>query len=194
VSDLRQFHALLTQAGAIGSIWVGGGLLLGWAREGGLLRHDLRDGDFFIRREDIDRLERALPLLAEHGFVEVARYIGNNGLLSELKLHRNWANYDFFLVDEHDGYFEMHSYGIDFRPTEFLERVPAQPLVPFEFLGLTWMKVEDHDLELTSIYGNWRVPDPGFSFMRESPCIVQRRPWQHRNEFVAASRARQRSS
>ena len=131
VSDLRQLHALLTEAGLIDSIWVVGGLLLGWAREGRLLRHDLRDADFFIRRDQFDGLERALPLLAAHGFAEEGRYIGNDGLLSIIKLHRNWTKFDFFLVDQSDGYFEVRSYGIDSRPTEFLERYPAQPLVPF---------------------------------------------------------------
>jgi hypothetical protein len=194
VADLGDLHSLLTEAGLIESVWVVGGLLLAWAREGKPLRHDLRDADFSIRREDFDRLERALPLLADNGFIEHDRYIGNNGLVNEIKLHRNWTTIDFFLVDERDGSFFLHSYGIDDRPTEFLERVPAQPLVPFEFLGKTWLKVQDHDLELSAVYGDWRVPDPHFSFMRQSPCIAERRPWERRNEFVAATRARRRRS
>jgi hypothetical protein len=190
-ADLRLLHDLLTQAGAIDAIWVWSGLLLGWAREGGPLRHDLRDADFCIRRDDIELIEHALPLLESRGFVEESRYIGNEGQLQEIKVRRNWALFEFFLVDERDGFFETRSYGIDHRPTEFVTRVPAQPLVPFELLDRTWLKVDDHDRELCVLYGNWRVPDPGFSFMRQSPSIVERRPWARRKEFVESHRARQ---
>lgn len=188
VSDLQTLHDVLSKAGVIDRIWVWSGLLLGWAREGGLLRHDLRDADFCIRRADIDQLERALPLLKTHGFVEQSRYINNEGSLSEIVFRTNWAMIEFFVVDETDGFFETRAYGIDRKPTEFIVRVPAQPLASFELVGRTWSKVADHDQELSALYGSWRVPDPGFSFMRQSPAIVARRPWKRRKEFVAATR------
>jgi hypothetical protein len=54
--------------------------------------------------------------------------------------------------------------------------VPEQAKVPFSFLGRTWLKHEDHELELRSMYGTWEIPDPSWSYW-EAPDIYARRTW-----------------
>ena len=54
--------------------------------------------------------------------------------------------------------------------------LPLQPRVAFSFLGRTWQKVADHDVELTAIYGAWRTPFPSWTVL-DSADVVDRRPW-----------------
>ena len=54
--------------------------------------------------------------------------------------------------------------------------IPAQPLEDVAFLGRTWLKTRDHDAELTALYGNWRVPEPGWDYL-SGPAIVEPGPW-----------------
>jgi hypothetical protein len=53
--------------------------------------------------------------------------------------------------------------------------VPEQETVPFSFLGRTWLKPKDHDLELRTVYGSWKVPDPSWSYL-DTLDLEARRP------------------
>src|SRR5688500_4973529 len=53
--NLRRLHDALEQTPLAGRYWLFGGMLLGWAREGRLLRHDYRDVDFGYEAADDDR-------------------------------------------------------------------------------------------------------------------------------------------
>jgi hypothetical protein len=164
-----------------GRYWVFSGLLLGWAREGGILAHDSRDADFGLRRDDLQSLYDAVPVLARAGFRRLFRHVNHEGVVTELTFMRRGAQFEFFCMDPRDGmlvYF-MYGYGPS-GPTELEAEAPDQPLVPFEFVGRTWLKPADHDLELTVTYGPWREPDPMFSYL-DQPNVVRTRPWRARS-------------
>ena len=54
--------------------------------------------------------------------------------------------------------------------------IPAQPLEEFRFLGRGWLKVRDHDAELTALYGDWRTPCVDWNYL-DGPAIVATGPW-----------------
>ena len=70
-------------------------------------------------------------------------------------------------------------FGTDVESTQFTALLPAQEREPFEFLGRRWLKVVDHDRELTELYGNWRVPDTSWDSMRDGR-FLGREPWRNR--------------
>jgi hypothetical protein len=175
--DLRRFNDALHKAGLDDRVWVWSGLLLGWAREGAVLRHDARDADFCIHHRDIDSLVEALPVLADAGFSIYRVHRANDGHLSELVLRRRFAHYDIFVVQDHEpGWWSYQLYGTTDVTTQFTALLPAQELTTFDFLGRTWRKVVDHDLELTELYGSWRVPDPTWDAMRDGR-FAGHEPW-----------------
>ena len=44
------------------------------------------------------------------------------------------------------------------------------------FLDRTWLKVSDHDAELTANYGDWRTPKSDWNYL-DSPSIVTTESW-----------------
>ncbi len=74
----------------------------------------------------------------------------------------------------------------DFADADFLIRaedehllegpIAEPPVEPFQFLGRSWLKPKDHEEFLTSTYGDWRTPDPGWS-SSDDPSIVASQPW-----------------
>jgi hypothetical protein len=58
---------------------------------------------------------------------------------------------------------------------------PEQATVPFTFLGRTWLKHDDHELELRCLYGAWETPDPSWDYL-DGAAIDARRPW-HAPEY-----------
>lgn len=182
-------HDALVDSELLDRCWIFGGALLGWAREGSLLAHDLDDVDFGVRREHEQHVLDAIPRFRKHGFVLWRVYRSNDGRLQEVSLRRRspiFSRLDFFLLDEVDGFWEYSVFGTNQggRETEWLEsrqRVSVQPLEWFEFMGHRWMKVADHEAELEEFYGNWRVPDENYSYM-DSPAEFERRRWERRPE------------
>jgi hypothetical protein len=159
-------------------VW--GGLLLGWAREGDVLRHDTRDVDFCIHERDLEHLVAHLDAFTSGGYRLWRVYRANDGCVSEIAFRRRFAQFDVFVVRDHEpGWWAYHLFGTDVETTQFTALLPAQPLEPFDFLGCRWMKVADHDRELTELYGSWRVPDPSWDAMRDGR-FIGREPWQNR--------------
>ncbi len=179
-NDLRRLHDVLATTPLTGHYWTFGGFLLGWARDGALLRHDLNDVDFAYESHDDERFLAAVPALVEAGFRRLFRYRNNEGTTTEHSFFRRGAKFDFFRMDRRDDRLRYYVYGTDPEPpgghVELTCELPAQELAPFEFLGRRWLKPADHDATLTAAYGNWRVPDPTWSFL-DDRSIVQRRPW-----------------
>ena len=162
--DLRRLNEALADTDLSGRYLVSGGLLLGWAREGRVLRHDSRDADFGVRTEDLSLLEAVVPALRRAGFDPFERHVANDGHVTALcfRRRRRWhpTRFDFALVDRIAGNqlrYVAHGWYGD-RPVEIECRGPEQPVVPFEFLGRTWFRHADFDLELTTLYGDWRTP------------------------------------
>ena len=61
-------------------------------------------------------------------------------------------------------------------PSHRVCEIPAQPLEDVTFLERTWLKTRDYDAELTALYGDWRVPEPGWDYL-SGPAIVESGPW-----------------
>jgi hypothetical protein len=180
-ADLRLLSDTMARSPLHGRWWVFGGLLLGWAREGRLLDHDLHDADFGYRQADHERFLACVPMLDEAGFAPRHRYVGNSGRTTEYRFARGGGQFEFFEMRPSERGLRYSLYAESTRVEELTEltvEVGDQPLVPFEFLGRTWMKSADHEKDLEVTYGEWRIPDLTFSFV-DQPNIVDRQAWRH---------------
>jgi hypothetical protein len=176
--NMHRLHDAFDRSPMAGRYWIWAGLLLGWAREGRVLPHDIGDADFGFDSCDDEIFDRAEPYLLEAGFRRWFSFRNSQGELTERVYTRSGFKFEFFRMrdvgaDTH----QVHVYypGDD-GPIELVSRIPKQELEPFEFLGRTWMKPLDHDLSLRSCYGNWRVPDPNWNAFAD-PSLVAQRPW-----------------
>jgi hypothetical protein len=177
IANVRRLNDVLARSPMAGRSWVWAGLLLGCAREGTLLAHDADDVDFAFLGEDLDRLVATIPLLAAEGFTPHYRFPGLHGEVTEYSFWCDGAKFEFFRLDVEGDRFVYHHYGHDEgRPVRNRLEIPAQPLEEFEFLDRRWLKVRDHDLELTVKYGDWRTPATDWNYLR-SPDIVATTDW-----------------
>jgi LicD family len=176
IADLRDLHDVLERTALSGHYWVWGGLLLGWAREGALLPHD-DDADFGVTDDDFHRLVSAVPEITKAGFRCDRRFINNDGRVTEAVFIRHGVRFEFFRMFPDAGRLRYFMYSDERGEAIQLEAsVPDQATVPFSFLGRSWLKHEDHELELSSMYGAWEIPDPSWSYLNGSD-IDARRPW-----------------
>ena len=177
--DLRLFNDVLRDSPLAGRYWVWGGLLLGWAREGRVLPHDIGDADFGYDAADDPLLDPLEPMLAAAGFRRWYFFRNNAGELTERVFVRHGFKFEFFrMADAGDGDHEFYGYHMsDDHPLEFAGRTASQDLERFTFLDRHWMKPRDHDLSLTTMYGDWRTPDPAWDPLA-GPSLVAWRPWR----------------
>ena len=171
---------VLAETPFAGRYRVFGGMLLGWAREGRLLPHDLDDVDFAYDEDDHEHFLAAVPALERAGFRRLFRYRSNDGVATEHCFVRHGAKFEFFRLERVEGRHRYHLYVKDpddpGRHIEMLGAIDVQPLAPFEFLGRSWLKPADHERELEARYGRWRIPDPAWTWYEECS-IVERREW-----------------
>ncbi len=175
--NLRLLHDALARTPIAGRFWLWGGLLLGAIREGDILLHDTEDADFAFLGEDVALLHAAFPALVGAGFRPLLRYPGATGPATEYTFAKDGQKFEFFRFELAGDRLMWCNYGV--RGADPLQNVcamPAQPLDELDFLGRPWLKTRDPDVELTTLYGDWRTPRPGFDYM-EAPTIVERRPW-----------------
>ena len=182
--NLALLHDTLEATPLAGRYWVIGGLLLGWAREGGVLAHDSRDADFAMLEEDRERLEAALPALASAGFEPLARYVHNWGRTAEYALRKDGARFDFFLLEPAGGALRCTYFGVSPRagrprPIQIVSQTARYEIGTMEFLGRRWRKPADHGAFLAAEYGDWRTPDPGFDHRSDSPSVVEVWWWEN---------------
>ena len=191
--ELRQRHRLQLERNLVllydamqggplaGRYWVIGGLLIGWAREGRILSHDLQDGDFGFFREDREKLVASIPRLIDNGFKPLYRHCNNDGDPAAYVFEKDWTTFDFV---EHvrvrgairSWNFGTHLEGKETVDIEIVSQVPAFDLAPMEFLGRTWRKPADHDAYLRAIYGNWTEPDPDYDSIKDDASIIDIHP------------------
>jgi hypothetical protein len=177
VSDLRRLNDALHSTNLNGCYWVWGGLLLGWAREGTVLPHDSMDADFAVLDRDFWRLVEAVPAIENAGFRRYRRFLNNDGEVTEVAFMRHGARFEFFRMFPDDNRLKYFLYGSENgKAIELQASQPNQPMASFDFIGRTWLKHEDHELELRSIYGSWEVPDSSWSFLNGFD-IETRSPW-----------------
>lgn len=181
--SLHHIHDVLSDTALEGRYWVWGGLLLGWAREGRPLSHDF-DADFAVLSSDQPIVESLVPLLRSAGIRPWLRYLDNAGTMRLCTFLHRGIRYDFFFLDDDGSRFRYYLWDeLAAGYNEVEARIPAQPRVPFNFLGRTWLKVADHDRELTAIYGNWRVPQTDWVGARDEKSIVGRERWLHASDL-----------
>ncbi|MBM4440617.1 MAG: LicD family protein [Candidatus Rokubacteria bacterium] len=187
--NLVRLHDVLARSPLAGRYWVIGGLLIGWAREGRALDHDLRDADFALLADDHEAFLAAVPALAAAGFEPAYRYLANDGDVVEYKLLKDGANFDFFLHDRPGArlryrYFCFPATGA----VEMTGEIEAHGLSTMSLLDRTWLKPDDHDAYLTALYGDWRVPRPDFSNLTEDRSVTSRRPWRNQHHVAWPAR------
>lgn len=177
IRDLQLLNDVMCGMRASACYWVWSGLLLGWAREGRVLRHDIRDADFAYAEQDEALILQGIEALIEAGFRRGFSFRDNEGVLTEHTLVRHGARFEFFRMSSVASDWEYSMFAPEQDPAmQLTARLPRQRLVPFDFLGRAWLKVLDHDRELTILYGDWRTPDPRWSYL-DSGGIVERREW-----------------
>ncbi|NNN19249.1 MAG: hypothetical protein HKL84_05275 [Acidimicrobiaceae bacterium] len=208
VDSLALLNRAIASTQFEGHYWIFGGLLLGWAREGAILKNDYRDADFAFMAHDRDLFIEALGPLFEAGFRPFHRWRNNEGRSTEWVLERDGARFEFFEfspVDKltepkpqlhglpmfrHYGYFPRDCSWNEAlaNPGNSIEQVevhlPYQERTEFRFLDSTWLKVADHELELDSLYGQrWRADrevfyDTPWMTSRDSPAVYSRELWR----------------
>ena len=98
---------------------------------------------------DFDRLVKAVPAILRAGFRCDRRFVNSDGQVTELTFLRHGARFEFFRMFPADGRLRYYMYSIKLKEITQVEAyVPEQETVPFSFLDRTWLKPEDHDLEL----------------------------------------------
>jgi len=178
IVDLRRLNDTLAGSPLEDHYWVWGGLLLGWEREGKVLFHDDMDADFAVLESDWSLLVENVPALEAAGFRGVRRFRNLGGQVTEITFMRHGARFEFFRLEPVDAMARYFVYGRHGRENEEIEReIPRQETEKFTFLGKVWHKVKDHERELAFIYGDWRIPDPNWSYMETTGDVVARRPW-----------------
>jgi hypothetical protein len=167
-----------------------GGLLLGWAREGRPLGHDLFDADFGFCIEDKEHFAEGAHALMAAGFEPHFRFRNNAAEVTEWVFLRNEARFEFFALRRHDGMLRYHIHSLaalhDFsragahqgQPVQGIGEIQDQPVEEIRFLGRIWRKHLDHESELVELYGDWRTPDPEWWYM-DSPSIIHLEPWRY---------------
>jgi hypothetical protein len=176
VANLQRLNDALKHTELDGHYWVWSGLLLGWARDGAVLAHDCLDADFAVADRDFHRLVDAVPAIMRAGFRCDRRFVNTAGQVTELTFLRHGARFEFFRMFPADERLRYYMYSIKLKGITQVEAfVPEQETVPFSFLDRTWLKPRDHDLELRTVYGSWKVPDPSWSYL-DTLDLEARRP------------------
>jgi len=187
---LRALNDTLASTPLSGYYWVHGRMLLGWAREGRLLERDGGQVDFFVLKEEEDRLVEGIDALLDAGF-RLSRRLPSidDAHATRWVMAGEDASLQFWLVEIAGDRLRYHSYGHNTDPSypySYLHNIceiSASSLEEFPFLGRYWLKPADHEAQLTGIYGDWRTSEPDLDNMR-SPAIAERRPWDRaRSEF-----------
>jgi hypothetical protein len=180
--DLRRLHDALSKTSFRDRYWLWGGLLLGWAREGRPLQHDLFDADFAFFAEDGRHFAAGAQALVEAGFEPHLQFRNNAGQATEYVFRRNQARFEFFALERRDEMLRYHVFTSgcehEARPVQAVGEIRDQPTDEFRFLRRSWRKHLDHEAELSEVYGDWRNTDPDWWFM-SSPSIVHREPWRY---------------
>jgi hypothetical protein len=180
VEDLQLLNDVLATTTLRDRYWMWGGLLLGWAREGTILSHDIGDADFCYFEESEKQFEDVQQALIDAGFSRWFCYRrSEDGRVAERVFVRRGSKFEFFrLYHVADGHSEYHLFGNEgTAPTEYIGRFPRPELEKFAFLDREWLKPVDHDDFLTRQYGDWRVPRTDWNFADDEQSLVRRRPW-----------------
>jgi len=175
---IRELNDALSRTPVRDRYWLWGGALLGWARWGRLLPHDV-DADFGYFAADRDALLAALPALERAGYRLSRTFRRNDGRITELVLTRAGLRFDFFELEPEDT--DRARYWVYGWGEQITCSVPWNGLTRRRFLGRSWWMPTDFDAFLTSIYGDWRTPNPAWNCMLDDRATIAREPWSGRS-------------
>jgi hypothetical protein len=175
--DLRHLHDALEKTPIAGRYWIRAGLLLGWAREGRVLRHDVNDADFGFLADDRDRMFASLDALVGAGFEPWRAYRNNTGRVTEISVKKGRARFEFIETRDTGRVLEYFLYAPHLDPPcELRCEIPRHGFAQIAFLGRRWVKPEPHEPYLETLYGNWRTPDRSYSYLNAGS-VVERSVW-----------------
>lgn len=172
---LVRLHDLLADTEFSNRYWVIMGLLLGCVRDGGPIAWD-RDSDFGFMDADLPRFLTAAQILRQHGFNMRPLQVNNDGRTTKWALKYQGVKYEFFQFERHGENLRWY-YHRRKPPMELINEVPAHGLVGFDLYDRRWLMPDSAEAILTRIYGNWRKPDPGYVYWRDSGATIDRYPW-----------------
>ncbi|MCW0212419.1 MAG: hypothetical protein OJJ54_03595 [Pseudonocardia sp.] len=183
LDGLHILNDTLESCGLRDRCWLWGGLLLGWAREGRILPHDVGDADFCYASSDDQVFDSFFAELERRGYRRWFVYRSStSGEISERVFLRKGSKFEFFRMTEvSDGdagkvlQFSVFT-NIGSAPVECVGQLPEQKFEPVDFIDRTWTKPADHAALLELHYGDWRTPDPNWDF-RSDGTYVSFRPW-----------------
>jgi len=173
---LLKLYDTLAQTAFHNKYWLCGGLLIGYLRDGRSATSDL-DVDFNFWDTDRAHLVDGITALIGSGFRKLHRWVNNTGQVTEWCLEYGGVKFDFFENHRHEDRIRWYSYIVNPR-RQMLNEVPFHGLAPFQLLDRRWLKPDDHDTFLSSIYGDWRMPCSDYCFWIDSKAIVSRIPWR----------------
>ena len=161
--------------------WICGGVLLGYAREGAIIRGDT-DIDFHYWVEDEALLLEVFEALPEREFQYIGRHVNNDGIVTQHILKVLGVKVEFFAAWRKEGCIEWNCYTTRHwnRPVrQFLNRIPDLQFEVVQFYDVEVCKPVDHDLYLRALYGDWRKPMSDYTYYVDSAAIKSCEPWRN---------------
>lgn len=186
IRGMHRLHDVLSQSPLHNKYWVAFGALLGWAREGALLKHD-PDIDFLFWQEDLPLFLESVELLKRAGFKPSVCWSNCARQVTEYCLKYKGVQFEFFVANRANGNTRCTFYGGNISGgvpvSESIFETPGCGLDEFEFYGRTWQKPANHEQYLTAMYGDWKTPDKTYRPYCDSKAIISRtslpgkQPW-----------------
>lgn len=179
IRGMHKLHDALSQSPLHNKYWVAFGALLGWAREGGLLKHD-PDIDFHFWKEDLPLFLESVELLKQAGFEPYICWGNCAGQITEYCFKYKGLRFEFFVAERANGNtrctFFSDSAHAGVSSLEIVFETPGCELDEFEFHGRTWQKPANHEQYLTTMYNDWKTPNKNFNHQADCKAIISRTP------------------
>jgi hypothetical protein len=173
---LVQLHELLSETSFDGKYFMTMGFLLGCVRDGAPIPWD-RDFDFGFLRDDLSHFAAATEKLRARGYDLRPAQINNDGRITKWAFKLQGVKYEFFQFERHGGNVRWF-YHRRKPPLELTNEVPWRGLVEQEVYGRRWLRPSNAEEVLSRIYGDWRIPNPGYVYWRDCGATLERRPWK----------------
>jgi hypothetical protein len=167
---LRDVNDVLRQAGL--QPFIMSGTLLGYLREGGIMKHD-KDFDIGIIGWEHQYAAAEALIRSRRYRLDPTRLTGPNLFCIPVTHVLSNMSFDLFMYHDKGDHF-LH--GIDFLSGFTLHfRWHKFSLQEIAFLGQRFLAPDDTERNMAENYGpGWREPDPGYHVKLEAPAIANR--------------------
>ncbi|WP_425400426.1 hypothetical protein [Aeoliella sp.] len=137
------------------------------------------DADFYYLAEDESLMVRAIEHLLAAGFERLYRFVGNDGLVWQYSFLKDDAKFEFFRTVKSDAtVLQYYDFVPSSAPVQQKKSFAGLPWSNLEFLDASWLAPKEIDRSLTSMYGDWRTPDPHWCWA-DDPLTISRETWEH---------------